>query len=163
MLKVTHQAKDGISLLSIKGEVIETAQFPDDIAGIGLQPTIRVDLSGVDRFNSIGVKKWIFFMQAIRQNQPQAKVTLSACSVVVVEQINLYGAAFTAGGEVVSLFVPFRCEACAHQSPVRMLAEDVKRSGYKVANQACERCGGVAVFDDFPAEYFACLNLKPQT
>ena len=74
-----------------------------------------------------------------------------------MEQINLISN-FTAGGVVESIYVPFACSACKTELVGLFKTEDLKKMGGNIPELKCTKCGGSAVFDDIPEEYFGFLS-----
>ena len=68
-----------------------------------------LDLAGVDRINSVGVRSWLAFVQSLEQTGK--RVSLQACSVPVVHQLNMISR-FAGAAKVTSLHAPFLCPDC---------------------------------------------------
>ena len=86
----------------------------------------------------------------------KVKIKFQEVSTALVEQINLISN-FTAGGEVESIFVPFSCTGCKSELAGLFKAVDLKKQQLKLPELKCQKCGGKAVFDDIPEEYFGFL------
>jgi hypothetical protein len=114
-----------------------------------------VNCKEVPRINSVGVKAWIKYFQAATSAGTKLKFT--DCSTAIVEQINLISN-FTCGGEVESVYVPFACTNCKSELVGLFKVPDLKQFGQDIPELKCTKCGGKAVFDDIPEEYFGFLE-----
>jgi hypothetical protein len=85
------------------------------------------------------------------------KLKFFECSSAIVEQVNLISN-FLCGGTVESVLVPFNCTQCKCELVGMFKTEDLKKIQYDVKDLKCSKCGGRAVFDDVPEEYFAFLS-----
>ncbi len=145
------QNGDTLSIL-LSGSIEENVDFETQI---GPTPaSVVVNCKEVTRINSVGVKGWIKYFQAL--STKGVKLKFDQCSTAIVEQINLISN-FLAGGEVVSLFVPYACGQCGAELAALYRAEDLKKST-NVPPVKCSKCQGEAVFDDLPDEYFGFLK-----
>ena len=73
-----------------------------------LRGEVAIDLSGVRRISSTGVREWIDLMRAL---DGQCRVSLVACSPASVTQLNLI-ANFRGKAQVESFIAPYECGAC---------------------------------------------------
>lgn len=122
---------------------------------IGPAPAeLHVNCKEIPRINSVGVKGWIKYFQGVATKGSKLKFT--ECSTAIVEQINLISN-FACGGQVESIFVPFSCTGCKGELVGLFKTEDLKKLQLKLPELKCSKCGGKAVFDDIPEEYFGFL------
>ena len=105
--------------------------------------------------NSVGVKAWIRYFQSLAAKG--VKVSFTECSTAIVEQINLISN-FTCGGRVESIYVPFACTNCKSELVGLFKTDDLKKTQLKLPDLKCSKCGGKAVFDDVPEEYFSFIT-----
>lgn len=118
----------------------------------GVSGTVIIDLDGVQRITSFGVREWI---RAIRS------LDLDYLGFVrarpgMVSQFNMI-AGFGGPGELISLYAPFICNSCGDITEVLIdlrRQHDVATSGSMPAVR-CSKCGGATEFDDLPESYFA--------
>src|SRR5258706_6334244 len=68
-----------------------------------------VDLGGVKKISSFGIREWVDFMTTASKQSKQ--LTLIECAPKVVDQLNMV-ANFAGGGRVFSFYAPFRCDYC---------------------------------------------------
>jgi hypothetical protein len=153
MVNVVKEQKGNALLVRLAGSIEESVNF-DQL--IGLPPgELHVNTKEVPRINSVGVKSWIRYFQAVAAKG--TKLRFQECSTAIVEQINLISN-FTCGGEVESIFVPFACTNCKSELVGLFKTDDLRRIGLKLPELKCSKCAGKAVFDDIPEEYFGFLT-----
>ncbi len=153
MVNVIKEQKGNVLVVKLSGSIEESVNF-DQLIGPP-QPEMHIFCKDVPRINSVGVKAWIKYFQAAQSKG--SKVRLFECSTAIVEQINLISN-FTAGGTVESIYVPFACSSCKTELVGQFKTEDLKKMGGNIPELKCTKCGGKAVFDDIPEEYFAFLS-----
>lgn len=157
MFKAIREQKDGITRFRLSGKITE---MTDLVSHLGELPD-RVDIvcRELTQINSLGIKAWIeFFSQASKKN---LMFTFSECPPPMVELLN-YISGFNCGGLVLSVSLPFTCEACAQELRGVVRAEDLKRVSYKLPPVKCPKCSSKAHFDDDPQNYFAFLIRQHQ-
>lgn len=152
MLNVVKEQKGNALHVRLTGSIEESVNF-DQLIGQPA-PEMVVNCKGVPRINSVGVKAWIKYFQAAASKGTKLKFV--ECSTAIVEQINLISN-FTCGGEVESIFVPFSCETCKSELVGLFKTETLKKVEFSLPDLKCSKCGGKAVFDDIPEEYFNFL------
>lgn len=152
MLSIAKEKAGNGLLVRLTGPVEENVNFEALIGGVTGELTINC--KGVPRINSVGVKAWIKYFQGLASKG--VKITFSECSIAIVEQMNLISN-FTCGGTVESIFVPFACSSCKGELVGLFKVTALKSSGFKLPSLKCSKCGGNAVFDDIPEEYFNFL------
>lgn len=153
MIKVTKENQGDQTVVKISGSIEENVDFEELIG----KPngSLVVNCKGIPRINSVGVKAWIKFFQSLTARGVQLR--FEECSTAIVEQINLISN-FTCGGEVVSIYVPFSCEQCKTELVGLFQVADLLKMGMEIPPLSCSKCGGEAVFDDIPEEYFNFLE-----
>lgn len=155
VVNVVKEQKGGATVVRIVGSVEESVDF-DNIVG-PLSGDVVINCKEVPRINSVGVKAWIKYFQALSQRGVRLKFV--ECSTAIVEQINLISN-FVSGGAVESIYVPFSCGGCKSEFIGLFKVEDIRRLAGKIPELKCGKCGGSAVFDDIPEEYFGFLSRK---
>lgn len=154
MLQITKESKGGALLVRLTGSIEESVDFEKVIGPVS--GDLVVNCKGVPRINSVGVKAWIKYFQALQQKG--TKLTFEECSTAIVEQINLISN-FTCGGTVDSIFVPFSCETCKSELVGLFKTEALKKLDLDhLPPMKCTKCSGQAIFDDLPDEYFGFLK-----
>jgi hypothetical protein len=153
VLNVVKEQKGSAVLVRLSGSIEESVNF-DQL--IGPPPAeLIVSCKEVPRINSVGVKAWIKYFQGAQAKN--TKLTFIECSTAIVEQINLISN-FTCGGTVESIYVPFACTGCKSELVGLFKAADLKKLNLQLPELKCSKCGGKAVFDDIPEEYFGFLT-----
>ncbi|WP_437733618.1 FIST N-terminal domain-containing protein [Sorangium sp. So ce1335] len=118
-----------------------------------LDGKVLLDLAGVERITSFGVREWLQMIQAA---QPRLRALyLARCSEPVINQISMIRR-FAGGGQVVSFYAPYCCEACGAQFErlVDCAHDAAALAEGKPPEAVCPRCGGAGAFDDDAATYF---------
>lgn len=152
MVNVSKEQQGEVLVVKLVGSIEESVDFEQLIGPVSKE--IQVNCKGVTRINSVGVKAWIKYFQALKARG--VNVRFAECSMAIIEQINLISN-FLSGGEVLSLYVPFLCENCKAEFVALFTVEMVKKLNFKMPFAKCPKCGGKAVFDDIPDEYFYFL------
>lgn len=152
MLNVVKEQNGNILIARLSGSIEESVHF-DQLIGPAPSPPneLHVNCKGVPRINSVGVKSWIKYFQSVAAKG--TKLVFQECSTAIVEQINLISN-FACGGVVESIYVPYSCENCKSELVGLYKVDALKQAGFKVPDLKCTKCGGKAVFDDIPEEYF---------
>lgn len=137
-------------VLRIEGDLDETTDF-GKVAHPG-GGALTIDLGGVRRINSCGVREWVNFIRGITAQGP---VRLTRCSIAIVEQLNMVFN-FRGGAQVDSFCAPYCCSQCEASSVVLLTPAEV--GGGAVPARRCEACGGSSTLDDLPERYLAFLE-----
>jgi hypothetical protein len=121
-----------------------------------MQGDVDLELEGVTRINSCGVREWVNFVRTLDSVK---SLRFSRCSPTVVLQLNtIYN--FRGRAKVKSFLAPYVCEVC-HVDEYKLL--DVRdHFGEKGPHASvpafrCPRCGGVMMFDELPERYLSFL------
>ena len=136
-----------LTVVRFEGRIDE--RFSGKDLGSALSGSLVLDLAGVERITSYGVRAWLEMLEAIPID---AEVHLYRCSEAVVAQLGS-SSAFAGRARVVSFLVPVVCDDCGATS---QLAVDVERSrdvllDGRAPERPCERCGGRPRLDDDPS------------
>jgi hypothetical protein len=153
VVNIIKEQKGNVISVRMVGSVEESVEFEQLIGPVTGE--LHVNCKEIPRINSIGVKAWIKYFSGLSQKGVKLKFT--ECSTAIVEQINLISN-FVSGGAVESIYVPFSCTACKGEFIGLFKTEDLKALKLQVPDLKCSKCGGKAVFDDIPEEYFGFLE-----
>ena len=118
---------------------------------------VVLDLCGVKRINSAGVREWVNF---IRDADPRTDhLALANCSPAIVMQMNMI-ANFRGNAEVTSFYAPLVCPACDREQDELIEATPEIISGLpdNIPAFTCGECRTVLELDDIPERYFAFLK-----
>ncbi len=149
-----------LTLVSLKGPINEDADL-EPLAGAlrdlfrdsRAKPTrLRLELSGISRINSCGVREWVNF---IRSLPPECAVELDRCPPSVVAQLNMISN-FAGSARILSVQAPYVCEACGNEENV--LVAVTPGVSPEIGAMRCRSCGGEMEFDDIQDSYFAFLT-----
>lgn len=144
----------GRRVVRLRGEINENADFSE--LAVMLKGDVDLDLEGISRINSCGVREWVNFVRDLKVSS----LRFARCSPTVVLQLNtIYN--FRGRARVDSFLAPYVCEAC-HSDEYRLLrVEDhfPERGVRPMSAPAfrCGKCGGVMMFDELPERYLSFL------
>ena len=116
------------------------------------QGKIRLDLSGVTRVNSVGLRSWL---EAARDGTSDRHVIYERCSLAMVRQINLIPTLLDQG-TVASFLAPYVCPTCKLETVELLTPQQVRDSGAPAVT--CPQCMHELVLDAPADEYFAFLG-----
>ncbi len=131
--------------ISLSGVVDESADlsFFERLSG-----PVRINMRGVRRINSYGVRAWI---EAVRSLPPEIVVELVECPPPVIDQINMV-AGFLGRGRVASFYAPMACERCGHERDQLFGVTEYRASG-RLPDVKCPQCGEIMQIDDLEEHY----------
>jgi anti-anti-sigma regulatory factor len=144
-MKFQVEEQGGTTKVVVSGEITEETDFAPILDAKGR--TILVDLGGVSRINSCGVREWLNFVTALEQRGRQ--LVLERCAPVIVTQLNtIYN--FAGDGHVRSVLGPYYCARCDREdnqlielAKTRSIPESIK----------CSSCGGEMEFEEVHDHY----------
>jgi anti-anti-sigma regulatory factor len=150
---IVEQAGD-TSVVKLAGFLDENNNLKKLVAKIPAG-TAEIDLGGVERINSVGIRDWVNWLAALESNG--TRTVLVACSPAIVAQINLVKN-FTGNGAVKSFQVPFHCRECDEEKIVLVETADMSEPGAEPPSCPCPACGRAMDIDEMPESYFAFLG-----
>jgi ABC-type transporter Mla MlaB component len=143
-----EEADGEATRLRMRGEITEGADLPRSHRSNA--SIVILDLEGIQRINSSGVREWIDFVAGLAKQGRE--IVLDRCSVAIVHQLNMVSN-FTAGAKVRSVFAPYVCDECNSEEAHLMVLEG--RGSLSAKPVDCRTCGNPMEFDDLPDAYFA--------
>ena len=148
--RVIENSKTHYTMEGVLDEETQLQEFFSD-----LPPEIWIDMSGIRRINSSGVRQ---FLKAILVYD--GVTHLRDCSPSVVDQINMIPEFAGRKGIVESILMPFYCEDCGHSQLEKfVVGKDKPFSGGKEEpSYDCTECKKKVVFDDDPNIFFHFLG-----
>jgi len=154
-LTIEKFADGGIACLKFNGTIDES--FEGKKIGRSIQAEkLVLDLGGVKKISSFGIREWVDFMATAATQVKQ--LVLIECAPKVIDQLNMV-ANFAGGGRVHSFYAPFRCDYC--DSEQRVLLEINKDweaiKAMKLADRPCPSCKESMYFDDDGSTYFSFM------
>ena len=142
----------GRLVVELYGDFDETADLSE--LALALRGPVAIDLGGIRRINSAGVREWIEFVR----NLPHVtELRLVGCSKVSVVQLNLIEN-FRGPARVESFWAPYSC-ACGNEREILLEARDARAGAARVPTAppvVCE-CGRIMELDELPDRYFLFL------
>lgn len=157
LVATIEQRRSGARLVRFDGvldEHNELGELSDKLgAGIAL-----INLSGVERINSIGTRDWIRWLASLEAKG--TRPVLIACSPAVVAQLNRIKN-FAGNAAVKSFQVPYRCSMCERDQLLLVHVADMGEAPHQAPACTCDGCGGPMRFVDETGDYFAFLSELP--
>jgi anti-anti-sigma regulatory factor len=144
-LTIEKFADGSITCLRFSGTVDE-AFDGKKLASTVDTDTLVLDLGGVKKISSFGIREWVDFSTAAAARAK--RIVLIDCSPKVVDQLNMV-ANFAGTGRVYSFFAPFRCDYCDSEQRVLLdVAKDFESiKSMKLAERPCPACREAMYFD----------------
>ncbi len=146
MLTIDRKPDGTVTVAGVIDETADLAPLQDATGPLVL------DLGGVSRINSVGVREWIRAMQRIPDDVP---VTWERVSTALVTQLNMI-ANFNGHARIASFFAPYYCEACDEESRA-LLTVDALSGKPEAPARTCADCEGPLVFDDIEEDYLSSV------
>jgi hypothetical protein len=116
---------------------------------------IIFELADIRNFNSCGIREWIYF---IKELSDFGQMSFRACSVAVIDQINLIPDSIGTG-QIESLYAPYYCECQGEVSRLIDVRESHALLSRKLAPELdCDNCGKPLEFDALEESYFLFAN-----
>ncbi|MEQ1570517.1 MAG: serine/threonine-protein kinase [Myxococcota bacterium] len=143
-----------LQLITLRGRLTEAFQGAA-IAGSVTHDAV-LDLSGIERITSYGVREWLAMMAAMPRSTRQ---WLARCPEPIVNQLTLIRG-FEAPARVLSFEAPFVCPGCGQSFRAMLDAfdhHDALRAGVP-PRVRCASCGSDATYDDDPAAFEAVAS-----
>jgi anti-anti-sigma regulatory factor len=152
-LSIEKFADGPITLLKFSG-TIDEAFDGKKLANSVDSEALVLDLGGVKKISSFGIREWVDFITAVGVRAKQ--IVLIECSPKVVDQLNMV-ANFAGSGRVFSFYAPFRCDYCDSEHRVLLdVAKDFESiKTQKLAERPCPTCREAMYFDDDGSTYFS--------
>jgi hypothetical protein len=141
--------------ISLVGRIDENADLNALAAEIPWEGA-TVDLSGLTRINSIGVREWMDFVSSLAPRP----VRLERCAPVFVEQLNAI-ANFTGQATLVSVMSAFECEHDGNNVNIEVKIDDARKNILPAA-PTCSRCGAEMIPAQENDLYYRFLRYTPR-
>lgn len=121
---------------------------------LSLSPSVTLDVGGVRRINSLGVRAWVDFMRGLGDK----KVRFLRCSPAFVDQLNTVSD-FRSGAEIDSFLAPYVCERTGRVFYEELQVAGIKPGDYSALGaRPCKECPDPLVFDNLPERYLHFLT-----
>ncbi len=152
-LTIEKFADGGIACLKFNGTIDESFEGKKIARSIEAE-TLVLDLGGVKKISSFGIREWVDF--AATAGKQVKQMVMIECAPKVVDQLNMV-ANFAASGRVFSFYAPFRCDYCDSEQRVLLeVSKDFEAiKAMKLAERPCPSCKESMYFDEDGSTYFS--------
>ncbi len=141
-MKIRSNTEGTMTTLWLAGPIDEHTEQTLGEALKGIKTlALTLDLAEVDYINSPGVRGWIL---AMRLCPPGVKPRFERCSIVFMDYRSLVPR-MTQGGEIASVLVPYRCDACNKDESLLFAVKDLKKD--QTPSAVCKKCGAAMACD----------------
>jgi anti-anti-sigma regulatory factor len=154
-LTIEKFADGNISCLKFSGTIDESFEGKKIARSLNAD-TLVLDLGGVKKISSFGIREWVdFATTAVKQVK---QMVLIECAPKVVDQLNMV-ANFNGGGRVFSFYAPFRCDYCdSEQRALLEVNKDFEAiKSMKLGERPCPNCKESMYFDEDGSTYFSYM------
>ena len=145
-------------LVQVSGTIDET--FNSDELVAGAAEIMVVDLGGVRRITSFGIRAWVRALERLHVSY----LCLTECPPQIVAQLNMV-AGFAGKGEVVSFRAPYFCPACEELTSslfdLRRVDHQQAVNSMDLAEPDCPSCGETCEFDDIAEIFLQYFRATP--
>ena len=152
-LSFSVEATQDTVAVEFSGRLSEYAQLEEVADQLPAGCSLVLDVGGIRRLNSIGVRKWIEFMEQCRRHC--GSIEIRNCPEAFVSQVNTVSG-FAHGREIASVFAPYLCESCGAEKDV--LIDVSERLGITLPEPVCDHDAEPMIFDDLEEVYFGFLQ-----
>lgn len=152
-LKAALENRGDLLRVTLSGVIDERSELTTVFAEIS-QETI-LDLSGVERLNSIGILRWVPAIEALSQRQ---KVRIEAISYAFALQANCVANLF-GQAHVVSCMAPYFCAKCGGNQMVLVTRDELSEGAAVPQKGPCIACGNDQLEFDELDSYFAFFEI----
>ncbi len=153
-LEVRKIVEEKITALQFNGTIDES--FNSKQIAEGIKDTLIVDLSGVRRISSFGIREWLEFLKVA--NERCEAIYFIKCPPRLIDQFNMV-ANFGGKGRILSFFAPYHCDYCERDDSILLEVADhfdtIKDK--KIPDQPCEKCGNAEYLDEDPDSFLSYL------
>lgn len=141
--------KDGETLVVFSGNLDEKCDLQPlaDLSG-----RVTFDLEGIVRINSVGVTRWVRFVNNL---EAVSELVFEKCSLSVVTQLNMVQD-FRGKSRIGSFYAPYICRQSGEEQLVLLKPEDL---GATFSAPTVPSDKGDLELDDLPERYFTFLMI----
>lgn len=141
------ERRDGTTWVALTGNISELVNFD---ALKAMPGPLVLDLSGLTRINSLGMRNWVFF---VREYEAKGQaLTFERVPPVVVNQMSMVTHFMGAHSQIRSLMLPYLCPSCGKED-LQMLELTDGRTAQVNESAPCPKCRAVMEFDDLHSMY----------
>lgn len=149
--------------LRLEGVIDEQSRLAEIVeqmrAHRGLE-TLIIDMGGITRLNSVGVRDWVLALRALREIF--AKVQLMDCTPPVMNEVN-FVRNFSEGTIITSFQAPLFCTRCSKESVATINVYDPVNGNQvkSLPSFSCDRDDCENALDDDESSFLAFLDGQP--
>jgi serine/threonine protein kinase len=150
---VDHTVDGPVTLVQVRGFVDEHfAGF----GSLGEAKAIVLDVSGMSRMTSFGVRQWRKAIDALPRG---TEIYLVGCPTFFVDQLNMV-LNFGGSARVISAVAPYVCVGCGSDSAelIDVVAQRTALSQGTAPERECPRCAAKLELDESPESYFSFVT-----
>jgi anti-anti-sigma regulatory factor len=144
-LRYRIEPQNGINRIRLAGSIDETSDFTELTQ---VPAPIVIDLSELERINSLGVRAWISFVRD--REAAGLSLTFERLPPIVVSQISMISNFMGTRSRITSVFVPYLCTACNHEHTALL---DVAPGVVVQPTLPCPKCNSTMLLDELPETY----------
>lgn len=138
-----------VRVITLRGVVDELARFTD-VAADAEGEAIAIQAAGITRFTSVGVVRWVTWMQQLEARENQ--IFVLGAPTPMVNQLYTVVRFLGERGQLVSFAIPYVCSACGREPVLDITAAQVAAAG-AVPIPPCPGCQAPLAFDDDEASW----------
>ena len=150
-------ADDGDMRITLSGVIDERAELGRLATEVGDKIGSRrvvLDLIGITRITSAGVREWILFMRGM----PKGRYVWDTGAPVMIKQANAI-VGFLGGATITSFLYPFYCPRCEHEQDQRfVVGQEIAKGRTALAPVSCAKCQSAMEPSEDPTQYLAFLD-----
>ena len=150
MLQAVRATSEGVLRITLTGVIDDLVDLPPLFGN--LPKKVAIDLRGIERINSIGVRNWVELMGKVSADR---EITIEAVSYPIVMQA-ICVRRFFGGAKVRSCMAPYFCPKCRRLDNVVVWREEVVNGP---AEKKCGSCSEPMYFDELD-QYFSIFQEK---
>lgn len=158
LVATIEQRRSGARMVRLAGVLDEHNGLGELTEKVGAGTAI-INLSGVERINSIGARDWVQWLASLEERG--VRPVLIACSPAVVEQLNRIKN-FAGKATVKSFQVPYHCATCNREQRLLLHVTDLGAFPHQAPPCECDVCGLAMTFIDESGSYFAFVSKLPR-
>jgi len=154
LVTTIENRRSGARLIRFAGVLDEHNRLGEIAESVGAGMAL-INLSGIERINSKGVRDWITWLTSLHAKG--TRPVLIACSPAVVDQLNRIKN-FAGNAVVKSFQLPYSCATCNVEKRQLVHVADMGEAPYEVQPYACDACGSDMTMEVDVATYFAFVG-----
>jgi len=159
-LRAKSARGDGFLALRLDGVIDEHNGLAQIGAALGGGDTLLVDLGGIKRLNSVGVRDWVNWLRATRTKFRE--IVLFDCPAPVMNEVN-FVKNFAEGAYITTFAAPLFCARCQKEESRILDTLRIRNGSGGIAppSFACERSDCENALDDDEETYFGFVAQLP--